>query len=142
MGNRIDVDGSGTLEVVNGASPAQLLVLQGKPIGEPVVQHGPFVMNSVDEIRQAIMDYQQTQFGGWPWKSEILYMGLSESGSRSLWTVAERSPVLASACFLHLTAVFGEPPGLVLVCRAGSKLNSWRQFLLKIHRGVDVAAVR
>ena len=68
VGNRIDVDGSGTLEVVNGASPAQLLVLQGKPIGEPVVQHGPFVMNSADEIRQAIMDYQQTQFGGWPWK--------------------------------------------------------------------------
>ena len=68
VGNRIDVEGSGTLEVVNGASPAQLLVLQGKPIGEPVVQHGPFVMNSVDEIRQAIMDYQQTQFGGWPWK--------------------------------------------------------------------------
>ena len=68
VGNRIDVDGSGTLEVVNGASPAQLLVLQGKPIGEPIVQHGPFVMNSADEIRQAIMDYQQTQFGGWPWK--------------------------------------------------------------------------
>ena len=49
-------------------SSSTLLVLQARPIGEPIVQHGPFVMNHPMEIQQAIYDYQKTRFGGWPWK--------------------------------------------------------------------------
>ncbi|GAB4233626.1 MAG: pirin family protein [Ekhidna sp.] len=60
--------------LVAGDIEAHLLLLQGRPIGEPVVQQGPFVMNSQEEIYDTIREYQQTQFGGWPWpKNEFVH---------------------------------------------------------------------
>jgi len=45
---------------------SHVIILAGEPINEPVVQHGPFVMNTFDEIRQAVVDVQQGRFGEIP----------------------------------------------------------------------------
>lgn len=68
-GSRIEL-GEGAAGIMNGPKESELLLLQGRPIGEPVAQHGPFVMTSPEELRQAFADYQRTGFGGWPWPSD------------------------------------------------------------------------
>lgn len=62
-----ELDANIELSLESGDESCQMLLLQGRAIGEPVVQYGPFVMNTRDEIQQAYEDYQKTQFGGWPW---------------------------------------------------------------------------
>jgi redox-sensitive bicupin YhaK (pirin superfamily) len=44
------------------ADGARLIVVAGKPLGEPVAKYGPFVMNTTDELRQAVADYQSGRF--------------------------------------------------------------------------------
>ena len=54
-------DGEG-LEVTSTDADTRLLVVAGDPIQEPVVQYGPFVMNTVDEVQQAIVDFNEGRF--------------------------------------------------------------------------------
>jgi redox-sensitive bicupin YhaK (pirin superfamily) len=75
----VDVDSTATINITSSGA-SRLLVMQAKPIGEPIAQHGPFVMNTREEIVQAFSDYQKTNFGGWPWPRNDMVHG--SDGSR------------------------------------------------------------
>jgi redox-sensitive bicupin YhaK (pirin superfamily) len=87
----IELVASEDVAIDNGNEEAYFLILEGKPIGEPVAQHGPFVMNTESEIRDAINDYHRTQFGGWPWSErEVVHsrekgrFALHSNGSKEI----------------------------------------------------------
>lgn len=67
---KVRVDAEIELRATQG--PVEVLVLQGRDIGEPVVQHGPFVGNTKQDIMQAFQDYQKDGFGRWPWDGDAL----------------------------------------------------------------------
>ena len=69
-GHMIEAVADEEISFQNGSSASYFLILEGKPINEPVVKHGPFVMNTEDEIRETMKEYGRTQFGGWPWKEQ------------------------------------------------------------------------
>jgi len=48
--------------VLKATAPARALLIAGRPLGEPIAQHGPFVMNTNEEIFEAVRDYQSGKF--------------------------------------------------------------------------------
>ncbi len=58
LANKADTDGV----VLHASAPARALLIAGMPLGEPIAQYGPFVMNTNDEIHQAVQDYQSGKF--------------------------------------------------------------------------------
>jgi quercetin 2,3-dioxygenase len=56
--------------VLSADGPVEAMVLQGRPLGEPVAQYGPFVMNTRAQVQEALADYQRTGFGEWPWAGD------------------------------------------------------------------------
>lgn len=60
------LDRTGGAFALEADDDASLLIVSGEPIDEPVVMQGPFVMNSLDEIRQAMIDFRTGKFGDMP----------------------------------------------------------------------------
>ena len=54
--------GGNVADFIAGEQGARFLLISGKPINEPVVQHGPFVMNTREQIDQAMRDFQSNNF--------------------------------------------------------------------------------
>jgi quercetin 2,3-dioxygenase len=77
--NAIELDANQPAEIINGPTTSNLLMLQGRPISEPVVQVGAFSMNTEQEIAQAMDDFRRTQFGGWPWPTDAPVHGMQKA---------------------------------------------------------------
>ncbi|KAJ3380843.1 hypothetical protein HDU80_002001, partial [Chytriomyces hyalinus] len=75
-----------------GPKLVEVLVLQGRKMGEPVAKHGPFVMNTQQEIAQTFNDYRMTQFGGWPWPEDAMVFPREKGRFLALKGVSEELP--------------------------------------------------
>ena len=60
LGNDAECDGL----TLSATGESRLLLIAGKPLGEPIAQYGPFVMNTQQQIEQAVRDYQAGRFSG------------------------------------------------------------------------------
>jgi redox-sensitive bicupin YhaK (pirin superfamily) len=78
--HHVSLRGDADVDLVNvhDSQAAEVLVLQGVPIGEPVVSRGPFVGNTDADIAAAHADYRRTGFGGWPWAEDAVVFPRSQ----------------------------------------------------------------
>lgn len=66
--NWVKLTGDQEITMTNGVKEGYFLILEGEPINEPVVQYGPFVMTTEQEIQDTFREFQKTKFGGWQWE--------------------------------------------------------------------------
>ena len=93
-GRYAELDASAAVELRNeGDGVVRCLVLGGRPIDAPVAQHGPFVMNTRQEIMQAFADYESTRFGGWPYEEEVVVFPRDKGRHAVVDGVEMRPPV-------------------------------------------------
>ena len=59
-----DAGSDGVVVENAGETELRAVLIAGKPLNEPIVQYGPFVMNTQEEIMQAMADYRDGKFGG------------------------------------------------------------------------------
>ena len=69
-GNMIELFSEDEIFISCLDSETKILLLEAKPIDEPIVKYGPFVMNTRDEISEAFNDYNKTGFGEWVWNDD------------------------------------------------------------------------
>ena len=100
-----------TVRISGGPYGAEALVLQARPIGEPVAQYGPFVMNDQAGIEQAFADYRATGFGGWPWPTDDPVQRAKRVASRAIQTGVLKIRVRACTGRTRSSPAHGERPG-------------------------------
>jgi redox-sensitive bicupin YhaK (pirin superfamily) len=65
----VELDAKKETLIKNSSKEGYFLFLQGRPINEPLLQYGPFVTNTKEDLQETMQEYQRSQFGGWRWAS-------------------------------------------------------------------------
>jgi len=65
----VELDPNQETLITNGSKEGHYILLQGRQINEPMVQYGPFVANTKQELQETMQKYRETEFGGWPWET-------------------------------------------------------------------------